>query len=85
MRFFVMEYNRRTEEAHWTEFGVIGDALALLREKEAKKVAEMEVVLLMGRSIGDLKITHGRYFMGPVEMAQRWQERVAADGLLSAS
>ena len=84
MRFFVMEYDRKKSVGHWTEFGVIDDALASLRTKEASRSPEVEVVLLMGRSLDDLKMTHGRYFMSPMEMVERWQQRTLVDGLISA-
>lgn len=79
MRFFVMEYNRKTDEGRWTEFAEVDAALADLSVKEAERFPEMEVVLLMGRSIEDLKITHGRYFMTPTEMVQRLKDGLAED------
>ncbi|MEO8540567.1 MAG: hypothetical protein ABI577_12580 [bacterium] len=82
MKFFVLEFDRSNERLLWTEFEQIESALADLSVKEAARQPQVEVVLLMGNSINDLKVTHGRYFMSPTELVQRMKDRLTADGLV---
>lgn len=83
MKFFVLAFDRsRDRLLHCSEFTEIDQALAALRIEETARQPEVEVVLLMGTSIEDLKITHGRYFMSPMDLVERWRARLLADGLV---
>lgn len=50
------------------------EALALLGERERERAPHVEVVLLSARSLDDLRITHGRYFMDEVAIARQLRE-----------
>ena len=64
MKQFLVEYDRfGTAPAAITAFQDSRAALASLKQREARRRPEVEVVLLFAESIDDLKVTHARYFM----------------------
>jgi len=78
MSYFLMEFNRDDASRILTRFENSQAALAALREHEAARRPEVEVVLLMAESEEQLRRTHGRYFMTIREMAQRMTNEVLA-------
>ena len=78
MSYFLMEFNRDDASRILTRFENSQAALAALREHEAARRPEVEVVLLMAESEVQLRRTHGRYFMTIREMAQRMTEEILA-------
>lgn len=62
MRYFVLEFDRTTAKLEVIAFDALQAALACLGEREARKAADTEVVLLMAESEDAIRITHSRYF-----------------------
>ena len=84
MTYFLVEFDRNANQASWTTFE--GERLALigLREKEAARLAHVEVVLLMATSIDELRRTHPRYFPGELERqlkSNAWLDRLPSEVL----
>jgi hypothetical protein len=62
MSFFLVEYDQLTGRVRVDSFENESDALRQLGDREAAKKDGTEVVLLFGKSMDDVRITHSRYF-----------------------
>ena len=71
MKYFLVERDRSTRTPRYMELSDRDEALRLLNEKEKTRAPEMEVVLLVARTIEDLKGTHSRYFLTARESNDR--------------
>lgn len=69
MKAFLIEYDRVTERVHTTTFEDRAEALRALREREAARPEQLEVVLLFAESEDDLRTTHARYFRSARDLA----------------
>lgn len=71
MKPFLIQYNRRTEQATVTSFDDRAEALRVLNKREAARGQDEEVVLLFDGNEEALHNTHARYFMPASEIAKR--------------
>jgi len=70
MAFFLIQYDRRAGKAlRVSEFTSRDEAYACRRDLERGKDANIEVVVLEGGSLEDVKRTHRRYFMSLDDLA----------------
>ena len=64
MTYFLVEFDRSgPPPARVTTFEEAAPALRALKDREADRKPEVEVVLLLADSLDDLKRTHSRYFL----------------------
>lgn len=64
MESFVIEYNRTTHARTVTRFESPRDAVVFRIERERLSQPDIEVAVLLSRSIEALQRTHSRYFVG---------------------
>lgn len=65
MKHYLVEFDRRSGEASFTEFDAADDAIQARLEREAMMDgSDVEVVVVGSPSIEKLLITHSRYFPG---------------------
>ena len=76
MKYFLLEFDRRENRPNWTTFDDKRLALDALRTTEAARQDHVEVVLLMARSLDDLRMTHSRYFPGELERSLNTDRRL---------
>jgi hypothetical protein len=79
LKYFLLEYNRRTRDLVVSEFIENEEATAVHNRTERNRLPEVEVVLFMARSLDDLKVTHSRFFKSFDELIGDLQATVAAD------
>jgi hypothetical protein len=70
LHYFLFEYDRRTGDLEVSEFTDEPEATAALHVKETAREQHVEVVLLLARSLDDLKITHSRFFKNLKELEE---------------
>ena len=68
MKFFVVEYERRSQAVSVAEFVTSEEALLYLRNREAMRGPTLEVVFFMARDLDSLKATHSRFFSAAQEI-----------------
>lgn len=71
MKYFIVERDRKRANSTWCEFSDRAQALKALSDKEAAREPHVEIVLLRAASLDELRVTHGRYFMGAKELISR--------------
>ena len=71
MRYFLLERHRATGDVVVRPVDSSDEALSKLREREGDLHADTEVVLFMAPDEETLRLTHGRYFRGAMEEAER--------------
>lgn len=79
MKYFLVEYNRQTEDVSLTTYeeGERDQAALATREREMSKAPYMEVVLLGADSEETIRLTHSRYFSRMRERARSRAGKVA--------
>lgn len=76
MTYFLLEHNRRTRRTHVTPFKDRDESVRELNEREASRERDVDVVLLIAETEGNLRITHPRYFWDEIR-----ESRVSATDL----
>lgn len=67
MAGFVIEYNRRTQARHVSEFATIHEAVRYrLKLEDERTDRDVEIAALSSKSLDTLKRTHSRYFLDDV-------------------
>lgn len=81
MTSFLIEFHRLTGDKTLTEFEDPGEAMkARIQREQATDDPAIEIVVINSPSLGDLKVTHSRYFASePTPVASNSDSPVLSD------